>query len=78
MNYLDTYRGVVHINSGECGGECTLCGYAFDEPLSEHGGECMTSTDSPVTCPDCIERAEQLLPMLRRELKRAKKEGGAE
>lgn len=77
MNYLDTFRGVVHINSGAGGGEYTLCGLAFDEPTSEYGADSMTDTDSPVTCPDCISAAEQMLPILRRELKRAKAKGGA-
>lgn len=69
-NWLDTFRGVVHIGAPGCGGEYTVCGLAFDEPRSEHGGESMQETNLPPTCPDCISDGRIMLETLRRQLRR--------
>lgn len=69
-NWLDTYRGVVHIGAPGGGGEYTVCGLAFDEPVSEHGCDSMQETDLPPTCPDCIYYGRILLETLRRQLRR--------
>lgn len=69
-NWLDTFRGVVHIGAPMCGGEYTVCGLAYDEPRSEHGGDAMQETDLPPTCPDCIHDGRILLETLRRQLRR--------
>ena len=78
MNLNDTYRGVIHLCVPRTGGEYTLCGYAFDEPASEHDAEPMADTTSPCTCPDCIGIAKELLPYLKKEIRKiTSKEGGA-
>lgn len=73
-NWLDTFRGVVHIGAQGCGGEYTVCGLAFDEPSSEYGGDAMQETALPPTCPDCIFHGRILLETLRRQLRRVRKE----
>lgn len=78
MNLNDTYRGVIHLGCPQAGGEYTLCGYAFDEPFSEYGAEMMSNTTSPCTCPECIAIAKELLPYLKKELRKINaKAGGA-
>lgn len=72
LNWYDSYRGVVHLTSFNQGNEFTLCGLAFDEPSSEHGGERMVYTDKPCTCAECAKMANILLPYLKKEVKRIK------
>jgi len=69
-NWLDTYRGVVHIGAPGGEGEHTVCGLAFDEPSSEHGGDAMQETALRPTCPDCIADGRILLEILQRQLRR--------
>ena len=69
-NWLDTYRGVVHIGAPGCGGEYTVCGLAYDEPSSEHDEDAMVETCLPPTCPDCISDGQLLLGILQRQLRR--------
>lgn len=76
-HYIEPSTGVVHLKSEMCGGEYTLCGLAFDEPASERGEECMEDSDAPCNCPECIETAKRLLPYLQREMRRLKKDCGA-
>lgn len=73
-NWKDTLRGVVHLGNSAGGYEYTLCGYAFDEPSSEHGAECMSVTTEVCTCEDCIRIAEEMLPYLRYELRRVSRD----
>lgn len=72
-NWFDSDRDVVHLSAQSPCGELTLCGFAFDEPASERGGELMIETDEPCTCQDCIEQARFLLPYLKREIRRVGK-----
>lgn len=69
-NWLDTFRGVVHIGTPHAGGDYTVCGLAYDEPASEHGADVMEETELPPTCPDCIYYGRNLLGTLRRQLRR--------
>lgn len=69
-NMFDPYRNVVHLGSPGCGNEYTLCGLAFDEPSSEWGYEPMSIVKTPCTCPECKNMAKELLPYLKREIKR--------
>lgn len=69
-NWLDTFRGVVHIGAPVGGGEYTICGLAYDEPASEHDEDAMVETCLPPTCPDCIYEGRILLETLRRQLRR--------
>lgn len=75
INWKDDYRGVVHLSSGACGGEFTLCGYAYDEPSSEHGAEVMRPTTEAVTCEYCISEMRTLLPYLKSESRKLNREG---
>ena len=70
-NYYDSYRNCVHLSQPGCGHEYTLCGFAFDEPASEHGVESMVSTDAPCNCSRCLAIAKELSDYLKRELKRS-------
>ena len=74
-NLKDSYRGVVHISCVNCGGEHTLCGFAFDEPASEHGAAVMSETNDVCTCSECIDLMRKLLPYLKRESRRIAKRG---
>ena len=70
-NWDDSYRGVVHLGSvGGLADEFTLCGLAFDEPLSEHGGEAMRPSGEPCTCRECATVARAMLPYLKKEVRR--------
>ena len=72
-NWLDTYRGVVHIGTPNAGGDYTVCGLAYDEPASEHSADMMEQTDLPPNCPECIYYGRSLLGTLLRQLRRAGK-----
>lgn len=69
-NMFDPYRNVVHLGYPNSGGEFTLCGLAFDEPSSEWGCDSMRDIKTPCTCPECKSMAKELLPYLKREMKR--------
>lgn len=75
-HFIEPSTGIVHIkNESVCGGEFTLCGVAFDEPHSERGEDFMQDSDDPCNCEECIAVAKQLLPCLKYEIRRLKKEG---
>lgn len=69
-NWDDKYRGVVHLGSPYGGFEYTLCGFAYDEPVSEHGGEAMSETDAACTCEECKRIALVIFPFLNKEIRR--------
>ena len=74
-NWEDSYRGVVHLGTFGCGGEYTLCGLAYDEPVSEHHAEVMVSTSDVCTCEHCLLAMRNLLPYLKRESRKVEKRG---
>lgn len=76
-NWKDSYRGVVHLGTFGGGGEYTLCGFAYDEPASEHNAEVMVETSDVCTCEHCLLAMRNLLPYLKRESRRiAKRKAG--
>ena len=69
--YKEPTTGIVHIKIPIfCGGEYTLCGDAFDRPHTEEGQMTMVESDEVCNCDKCIEIAERLHPILKKELRR--------
>lgn len=69
--YKEPTTGIVHIKVPIfCGGEYTLCGDAFDRPSTEDGEAVMVDSSEVCNCEKCIQIAEGLLPVLKKELRR--------
>lgn len=70
--FKEPITGIVHIKMSSYygGGEYTLCGDAYDRPLSEDGESVMVDSDEVCNCEKCIAIAERLLPILKKELRR--------
>ena len=69
-NLIEPTTGIVHLMMPNSGGEYTLCGDAFDRPLTEDGQESMEDTTKPCNCYRCISAMNLLIPYFRKEKRR--------
>jgi hypothetical protein len=69
-NLIEPTTGIVHLMMPNSGGEYTLCGDAFDRPLTEEGQESMQDTTKPCNCYRCISAMNLLMPYFRKEKRR--------
>lgn len=72
-NWIEPSTGIVHLHGiGVGGGEDTLCGLMWDEPLSERNEKPMEYTNKKCNCEDCIRIANNLIPYLKKQIRRIK------